>query len=77
MLGVTPEYREVDFDTILPSVQSGDFDIGMSVTDTDERERSVDFVTCFEAGTLWAQRSGPPIDLAHACGLRVGASPPG
>ncbi|MFN8225793.1 MAG: bifunctional serine/threonine-protein kinase/transporter substrate-binding domain-containing protein [Mycobacterium sp.] len=75
VLGVTPEYREVDFDTILPSVQSGDFDIGMSsVTDTDERERLVDFVTYFEAGTLWAQRPGPPIDPAHACGLRVGVT---
>ena len=75
VLGVTPEYREVDFNTILPSVGSGDFDIGMSsVTDTDERERLVDFVTYFRAGTLWAQRPGPPIDPGHACGLRVGVT---
>ncbi len=75
VLGVTPEYREVDFDTILPSVQAGDFDLGMSsVTDTTERERVADFVTYFQAGTLWAQRPGPPIDPAHACGLRVGVT---
>ncbi len=75
VLGVTPEYREVDFDTILPSVQAGDFDLGMSsVTDTAERERLADFVTYFEAGTLWAQRPGPPIDPVHACGLRVGVT---
>ena len=75
VLGVTPEYREVDFDTILPSVQAGDFDLGMSsVTDTAERERVADFVTYFQAGTLWAQRPGPPIDPAHACGLRVGVT---
>ncbi len=75
VLGVAPEYREVDFDTILPSVQAGDFDVGMSsVTDTVERERLADFVTYFEAGTLWAQRPGPPIDPAHACGLRVGVT---
>lgn len=75
VLGVTPEYREVDFDTILPSVQAGDFDLGMSsVTDTAERERVADFVTYFRAGTLWAQRPGPPIDPAHACGLRVGVT---
>src|SRR5690606_14413083 len=33
----------------------------------------VDFVTYFQAGTLWAQRAGqPPIDPDAACGLKVG-----
>ena len=31
-----------------------------------------DFVTYFQAGTLWAQRPGEPIDPDNACGLRVG-----
>ena len=75
VLGVAPEYREVDFDTILPSVQAGDFDVGMSsVTDTVERERlAVRHPTsrparCGRSGPV--RRSIP----AHACGLRVGVT---
>ena len=33
-----------------------------SFTDTKERRGRVDFVTYFEAGTLWAQRTGAGID---------------
>jgi ABC-type amino acid transport substrate-binding protein/predicted Ser/Thr protein kinase len=74
-LGLKPEYREVAFDTILPAVRSGEFDLGMSsLTDTKERERTLDFVTYLQAGTLWAQRPGAAIDPAQACGLRVGVT---
>lgn len=74
-LGLTPEYRETEFDQIIPSVQSGTYNVGMSsVTDTLEREKSVDFVTYFEAGTLWAQRAGQTVRPDAACGLRVGVS---
>lgn len=75
VLGLTPDYRETAFESILPSVQSGAFNLGMSsVTDTKTREASVDFVTYFEAGTLWAQRPGSTVDPADACGLRVGVA---
>jgi ABC-type amino acid transport substrate-binding protein len=74
-LGLRPDYRETAFETIMPSVQSGAFDLGMSsVTDTRAREESVDFVTYFEAGTLWAQRPGSTVDPANACGLKVGVA---
>ena len=74
-LGLAPEYRETAFEAILPSVRAGDFDVGMSsFTDTREREESVDFVTYFRAGTMWAQRAGSGITPADACGLRVGVS---
>jgi ABC-type amino acid transport substrate-binding protein/predicted Ser/Thr protein kinase len=74
-LGLTPDYREVAFDAIIPAVQAGDFHVGMSsFTDTRAREQNVDFVDYFQAGSLWAQRSGPPIDPNHACGLRVGVA---
>ena len=47
-LGLTPEYRESDFEKIIPSIQGGTYDVGMSsFTDTTEREASVDFVTYF------------------------------
>ncbi|MBV9639506.1 MAG: ABC transporter substrate-binding protein [Mycobacteriaceae bacterium] len=72
VLGVSPDYRESDFDKIIPSITGGTYDVGMSsFTDTKQREQTVDFVTYFSAGTLWAQRPGAPIDPNGACGLRV------
>jgi ABC-type amino acid transport substrate-binding protein/predicted Ser/Thr protein kinase len=74
-LGLAPEYRETAFEAILPSVRAGDFNVGMSsFTDTKEREESVDFVTYFQAGTMWAQRAGSGITPAAGCGLRIGVS---
>jgi ABC-type amino acid transport substrate-binding protein len=72
-LGLTPDYRETGFEAIIPSIRAGDFNVGMSsFTDTKEREESADFVTYFEAGTLWAQKAGAGVDPNNACGLRVG-----
>jgi ABC-type amino acid transport substrate-binding protein len=74
-LGLTPEFRETAFESVIPSVRSGDFTLGMSsITDTREREETVDFVTYFQAGTLWAQRTGSSVDPDKACGLRVGVA---
>ncbi len=74
-LGLSPEYRETAFEAIFPSVRAGDFNVGMSsFTDTKEREQSVDFVTYFEAGTLWAQQAGGSVDPNNACGLKIGVS---
>jgi ABC-type amino acid transport substrate-binding protein/predicted Ser/Thr protein kinase len=74
-LGLVPDFRETGFEAIIPSVRAGDFNVGMSsFTDTIEREALVDFVTYFEAGTLWAQRPGSGVDPANACGLRVGVA---
>jgi ABC-type amino acid transport substrate-binding protein/predicted Ser/Thr protein kinase len=74
-LGLHSEYRETAFEAIIPSVRAGDFNVGMSsFTDTKEREGSADFVTYFEAGTMWAQRPGKPIDPDNACGLKVGVA---
>jgi polar amino acid transport system substrate-binding protein len=71
-LGLTADYREADFAKIIPSIQQGTFNVGMSsFTDTKEREQSVDFVTYFSAGILWAQRPDNPIDPNNACGKKV------
>jgi polar amino acid transport system substrate-binding protein len=71
-LGLTAEYRESDFAKIIPSIQGGTYNVGMSsFTDTKEREASVDFVTYFSAGILWAQRPGTPVDPNNACGKKV------
>jgi len=74
-LGLVPEYRDTAFEAIIPSVRADDFNVGMSsFTDTAEREAAVDFVTYFQAGTLWAKRSGSTVDPDNACGLRVGVA---
>ena len=71
-LGLTAEYREADFAKIIPSIQGGTFNVGMSsFTDTKEREQTVDFVTYGSAGILWAQRPDNPIDPSNACGKKV------
>jgi polar amino acid transport system substrate-binding protein len=74
VLGLKTEYREAAFEKIIPAVQGGTFDIGMSsFTDTKEREKTVDFVTYFSAGFLWAAPKGKTVDPKNACGLTVAA----
>ncbi len=71
-LGLTAEYRESDFAKIIPAIDGGTYNVGMSsFTDTREREKQVDFVTYFSAGTLWAQRPGEAVDPDNACGAKV------
>lgn len=71
-LGLTTDYREADFAKIIPSIDGGTYNVGMSsFTDTKERQKSVDFVDYFSAGILWAQRPGSDIDPNNACGKKV------
>lgn len=71
-LGLTADYRESDFSKIIPAIQGGTFNVGASsFTDTKERERTVDFVTYFTAGLLWAKPKGSDIDPNNACGKKV------
>ncbi len=71
-LGLTAEFRESDFAKIIPSIQQGTYNVGMSsFTDTKERQASVDFVDYFNAGIQWAQRAGSSIDPNNACGKKV------
>ncbi|MFI5716768.1 ABC transporter substrate-binding protein [Nocardia sp. NPDC051750] len=72
VLGIRARYTESAFEKIIPAVQAGTYDLGMSsITDTPEREEQVDFVTYFTAGVQWAQRTGDDIDPENACGARV------
>ncbi len=71
-LGVTFEYREVGFDTILPSVADSSLHLGFSsFTDNAERQELVDFVNYYDAGIQWAQVVGGNVNPAEACGLTV------
>jgi polar amino acid transport system substrate-binding protein len=72
VLGLTPEYTEAAFDKIIPAIQAGTYNVGMSsFTDNKEREKTVDFVTYFSAGIQWAAPAGKTVDPNNACGLKV------
>ena len=63
-LGLVPEYRETPFESIIPAVQRGDFNVGMSsFTDTIERA---------EAGRLrHLLRSGHVVGATHRVGESI------
>lgn len=61
VLGVKVTIVNVPFDSILPGLQSGKYQLGVSsFTDTAEREKVVDFVTYFDAGTSLLVPAGNP-----------------
>lgn len=64
------------FNTIIPGLQSGKYDLGMSsFTDSKEREQVLDMVTYFTSGTAFLVKSsgGPSIQtLDDLCGHNVG-----
>ncbi|MGF6881247.1 polar amino acid transport system substrate-binding protein [Nocardia sp. GAS34] len=71
-LGTKADYQQADFEKIIPSIQAGTYDLGMSsFTDNTDREKSVDFVDYFSAGSQWAQQVGKQIDPNNACGKKV------
>ena len=50
-LGLELEIADVSFDSIIPGVQSGKYDMGMAgMTVTDERLKSVDFSSSYATG---------------------------
>jgi polar amino acid transport system substrate-binding protein len=77
VMGLKVTMTNATFDTILPGLQSGKYNLGMSsFTDTKAREKVVDFVTYFEAGTSFYVKSsgGPAVTkLADLCGHTVAA----
>lgn len=69
-VGLTADFQESKFDAILPALGSR-YEIGMSsFTDNPEREKVVDFVTYFSAGTQWASKDAS-FDPDNACGKKV------
>ena len=75
VMGLKVNMVNATFDTIIPGLASGKYDLGMSsFTDTKAREKTVDFVTYFVAGTSFYVKSsgGPNItSLADLCGHKV------
>ena len=75
VLGVEVRFVNADFTSILAKVADGRLDLGMSaITDTREREREVDFVNYFRAGTAIVVQRGNPAgvtDISDLCGRVV------
>jgi polar amino acid transport system substrate-binding protein len=74
VLGLKVKVVNATFDTIIPNLGTK-FDVGMSsFTDTKVREKTVNFVDYFEAGTSFFEKAqgGPKVtNLASICGLSV------
>jgi len=73
-LGLKAEYESAPFDAILPGVDSGKYEVGVSsFTINTERLKSVNMVSYFSAGTQWATKKGNPggVDADNACGKKI------
>jgi polar amino acid transport system substrate-binding protein len=77
LMGLTANVQNIPFDSIIPGLAAGKYDLGMSsFTDTKDREKTVDFVTYATAGTSFFVKAdgGPDIaTLDDLCGHKVGA----
>jgi polar amino acid transport system substrate-binding protein len=75
VLGVKVRFVNTEFSKVLDDVAAERVDLAMSaVTDTRERERAVDFVNYFSAGTAIVVQRGNPAgitDIAGLCGQTV------
>jgi polar amino acid transport system substrate-binding protein len=75
VLGIDLQFSQRKFSGLLADVADGRADLVMSaMTDTPERQRKVDFINYFSAGTAILVQRGNPIgitDLARLCGQTV------
>jgi polar amino acid transport system substrate-binding protein len=73
-LGLTTQWTSAKFDAIIPGVQSGKYEVGVSsFTINDERKQQVNMVSYFNAGTQWGTKKGNPTGIQpdNACGKKV------
>jgi polar amino acid transport system substrate-binding protein len=71
-LGLTVQWVPAPFGAIIPGVQSGEFNVGVSsFTINEERKAETTMVSYFNAGTQWAAPAGATVDPDNACGLAV------
>ncbi|MEU0742059.1 ABC transporter substrate-binding protein [Streptomyces sp. NPDC006134] len=79
VLGVKPERQDASFETILPALGSGKYDVGTgNFGVTTERLKTIDFVTYINDGQGFAVRTGNTAlgtkvtRLTQLCGLTIG-----
>jgi polar amino acid transport system substrate-binding protein len=75
VMGLKVRVVNATFDGILPGLAAGKYDLGMAAfTDTREREKTVDFVTYFSAGTSFyvpADGGAAIATVGDLCGHKV------
>ncbi|MFE4993545.1 ABC transporter substrate-binding protein [Streptomyces mirabilis] len=76
VLGIELKTEQAGFEAILPALDSGKYDFGASNFGvTDERRKTIDFVTYINDGQGFATRSDSKLaeitDLKQLCGLNV------
>jgi polar amino acid transport system substrate-binding protein len=71
IMGLSPSVQNTPFDSILPGLTAGKYDLGISsFTDTLDRQKTNDFVTYAQAGTTFyasADSDVNPTTLADLC----------
>jgi polar amino acid transport system substrate-binding protein len=73
-LGLTTEWTESKFGDIIPGIESGKYELGVSsFTINDERKQKSLMVSYFSAGTQWATQKGNPkgVKADDACGKKI------
>jgi polar amino acid transport system substrate-binding protein len=73
-LGMKTEWESAVFDAIIPGIQSGKYEMGISsFTINDQRKKQVNMVSYFNAGTQWGTKKGNPTGVQpdDACGKKV------
>jgi polar amino acid transport system substrate-binding protein len=73
-LGLETEWQSAKFADIVPGVQSGKYEVGVSsFTITPERKQQVNMVSYFNTGTQWVTKKGNPTGIQpdNACGKKV------
>lgn len=76
VLGIELKTQQASFEAILPALDSGKYDLGVgNFGVTDERRRTIDFVTYINDGQGFATREDSKLtkvtDLKQLCGLNV------
>ncbi|MFL4473933.1 transporter substrate-binding domain-containing protein [Paeniglutamicibacter sp. MACA_103] len=74
VLGVKVEYLPTKFASLIPTLKSGRFDVGMNVGDYFHREKNADFIDFFVSKRAFLIDSSRPQfeSITDVCGLTVG-----
>jgi polar amino acid transport system substrate-binding protein len=74
VLGLQVDMQNAPFDSLVEGIKNGKYDLGMSsFTVNADREKQVDMVSYYNAGTWWAVEKGNPAGITpdNACGKKV------
>lgn len=73
-LGLTAQFVNAPFDSIITGVDSGKYEVGVSsFTITSVREKQANMISYFNAPTQWATKKGNPdnVDITAPCGKKI------